>query len=75
MTYFWTQELRKTWLDKCLKSVDSENPSTSNMVNALEHIWNLFDSDFTIFIDHCEGNSIKLEKVSLSNMQNVRTAC
>ena len=31
--YFGTEELRKTWLDKCLKSPVSEDPSTSNMVN------------------------------------------
>ena len=29
--YFWTYRLRKTWLNKCLKSPVSEDPSTSNM--------------------------------------------
>ena len=27
----------KTWLDKCLKSLVSEDPSTSNMVNGAKH--------------------------------------
>ena len=31
--YFLKQGLGKTWLDKCLKSPISKDPSTSNMVN------------------------------------------
>ena len=31
--FFLTYGLRKTWLDKCLKSPVSEDPSKSNMVN------------------------------------------
>ena len=31
--FFGTYELRKAWLEKCLKNPDSEDPSTSNMVN------------------------------------------
>ena len=31
--YFWTYRLRTTWLDKCLKSADLEDPSTSNMIS------------------------------------------
>ena len=45
------------WLDKCLKSPLSEDPSTSDMVNGPKHCWNLNDSTFTIFIDHFESNS------------------
>ena len=56
--YFWTYFLRKTWLDKCLKSPFSADPSTSNMVNGPKHCWNLNKSTFTIFIDHCKGNSV-----------------
>ena len=56
--YFWTFELRKTWLDKWLKSPVWEDPSTCKMVKAPKHCWNLKDSTFTIFIDHCEGNSV-----------------
>ena len=56
--YFWTYVLRKTWLGKCLKSHVSENASTSNMVNGPKHFSNLNGNTLTIFIDHCEGNSI-----------------
>ena len=35
--YFLNYGLRKTWLDQCLKSPLSEDPSKSNMVNALKH--------------------------------------
>ena len=42
--------LRKTWLDNCLKSLVSNDPSTSNMVNGANHCWNLNDSSFTVFI-------------------------
>ena len=54
--YFWTYGLRKTWLDKCLKSPFSDNPSTINMVNVPKHCWNLNDSTFTIFICHSACN-------------------
>ena len=30
----------------------------SNMVNEPKHCWNLNESTFTIFIDHCEGSSV-----------------
>ena len=56
--YFWTYGLRKTWLDKCLKSPVSEDPSTSHVLNRPNHWWNLKSSSFTIFIGHCEGNSV-----------------
>ena len=49
-------ELRKTWLDKCLKSLVSEDPLTSNVVQGPIHCFNLNDSTFTIFTDDCEGN-------------------
>ena len=55
--YFWTEGLRKTWLDKCLKNPISEDPLTSNMEIELKHCWNLNDSAFAIFIDTCEDNS------------------
>ena len=48
--------LQKTWLDNCLKSPVSEDPSTINMVNVPKHSCNLSDSTFVIFIDHSEGN-------------------
>ena len=31
--YLRNYELRKTWLDKCLKSLVSEDPSIGNTVN------------------------------------------
>ena len=54
--YFRNYGSRKTLLDQCLKSPFSRDPSKSNMVNAAKHCWNVKDSSFTIFIDHCEGN-------------------
>ena len=47
--------LQKTWLDQCLKSLVSDDPSKSNLGNALKICSNLKDTSFTIFIDHCEG--------------------
>ena len=55
--YFLTSGLRKTWLDKYLKSPVSEDPSTGNKLNELKHCSKLNDSTFNVFIDPCEGNS------------------
>ena len=52
--YFWVYGVKKTWLDKCLKSLDSEDPSKSDMVNGPKRYWNLTDTTFSIFIDPCE---------------------
>ena len=49
----------KTLLDQCLKSLVSEDPSTSNMVNWLKHSWNLQHSTFIIFIDHNSNNWVE----------------
>ena len=54
--YFWTYGLQKTWLDKCLESLVSEGPSTSNVVNGSRHCSNLSDNTFTVFIVSCEDN-------------------
>ena len=54
--YFRNYGLRKTWLDKCLRSPISEKPLTGNVVNGPIHCFNLNDSTFTIFIDHFDGN-------------------
>ena len=54
--YFENFELQNTWLDNCLKSLVSEDPSKSNRVNGPKHCWDLHDSNFIIFIDHCEEN-------------------
>ena len=55
---FWIYRLRKTWLDKCLKSPVWEDSSTSNMVTESKHCWNLDYGTFIIFIDQCEENSV-----------------
>ena len=56
--YFRYYGLRKIWLDQCLKSAASREPSESNMVNAPKHCLNLHDSTFTIIIDRSEGNCL-----------------
>ena len=35
--YFRNYGLQKTWLDQCLKSLVSEDPPKSNMVNGSKH--------------------------------------
>ena len=51
-------ELRtpNTWLDKCVKSPVSEDPSRRNMVNVLNHCLNLHRITLIIFIEHCLFN-------------------
>ena len=54
--YLRTYPLQRMWVDKTLKSPDSENPSTSNMANELKHSSKLNGGTFTISIDPHEGN-------------------
>ena len=54
--YFRNYGLRKTWLDNCLKSTVSEDPSTTSMVNGPKHCWNSNDSTFTILIANSQHN-------------------
>ena len=54
--YFRNYGLRKTLLEKCLKSVVSQYPSTSNMVKTPKHCSNLNGGTFAKFIDHFESN-------------------
>ena len=56
--YFRNYGLPKTWLDQCLKSPVSEDPTKSNMVNPPKHFSNLTDTCFTIFIDPWERNCL-----------------
>ena len=56
--YFGISQLRKIWLDKCLKRRVSQNPETDNMGNGLKHIHNLNRSIFTRFIKHVEGSYV-----------------
>ena len=55
--YFWTYRLRKTWLDKCLKSLVSEDFSASNMVNGAKHCSKLNETIFTGLISACADSS------------------
>ena len=54
--YFRNYAPLKTWLDKCLKSPVSEDPTTTNMVNVPKHCRNLHHRPFIIFINHCQVN-------------------
>ena len=56
--YIRNYGLPKTLLDQCLKSLVSENPTKSNMVNAPKNCSNLRDTSFTIFINHWEVNCL-----------------
>ena len=57
--YFRNLGLRKTCLDKYLKSRVIGVPSTDDMANGLKHCFNLNDRTFPIFINHFEGNCIE----------------
>ena len=56
--YFRNYKPQKRLLDEYLKNPVSQDPSTSNMENGPKHSCNVDDSTFTIFIDHCEHNSV-----------------
>ena len=68
--YFRNYGLRKTWLDKNQKSTSSEHPCTSNMVSAPKHCSYLDGSSFSILII---VKAIKFAKVTLSDIQNLKT--
>ena len=51
---FLNLENRKEVFREILKSLVSEEPLTSDMVNGPKHCWNLKDSPFTRFIHPCE---------------------
>ena len=54
--YLGNYKLWKMGLEKYLKSPAWGDPSTSTMVNGPKYYWNLDDSTFIIFINHCECN-------------------
>ena len=58
LMHFQNYRLRKTWLDKCLRGLVSEDPSLSDMVNGPKHCWNLHGSSFIVFIDPCQDSSV-----------------
>ena len=45
----------KTWLDNCLKSPVSEDPSKGNMGKWPRYCWNLHHGTFLILIDNLQG--------------------
>ena len=59
--------LRKTCLDKCLKTPVWEDLSTDDMVNSPKHWFNLYQSAFTSPSNNCEGNWVA--KVTLRHMK------
>ena len=71
--YFSNYGLPKAWLDKCLKLAISQYPWTSNMVNAPKHSSNLSNGSITYFL--ITVKVIEFEKVTLSDMQTLKTIC
>ena len=69
--YFRNYGLPKIWLDQCLKSPISEDPTKSNMVNKPKHCPNLKDTSLPYLL--ITGRSIALQKVSVSDVKNLKT--
>ena len=69
--YFRNYGLQKTWLDQCVKSPVSEDPTKSNMVNAPKHCSNLKDTSLPYLL--ITGQSIVLQKLSVIHIQNLKT--
>ena len=69
--YFRNNGLPKSWLDQCLKCPLSEDPTKSKMVNALKHCSNLKYTSLPYLL--ITGKSIALQKVSVSDVQNLKT--
>ena len=69
--YFRNYGLPKTLLDQCLKSLLSEDPTKSNMVNTPKHCSNLNNTSLPYLL--ITGKSIVLQKVSVSDIQNLKT--
>ena len=68
---FQNYGLPKTWLDECLKSLVSDDPTKSNMVNAPKHCAYLKETSLPYLL--ITGKSIVLQKISLSDVQNLKT--
>ena len=69
--YFRNYGLPKPWLDQCLKSPVSEDPTKSNMVNAAKHCSNLKDTSLPYLL--ITGKTIVLQNVSRSHIQNLKS--
>ena len=54
--YIGNYGLPNAYLDQCLKSPFSEDPSKRNMANASKHCSHSKESRFTTFIDQWEVN-------------------
>ena len=69
--YFRYYGARKTWLDQCLKCGVSRDPSESTMVNEpiIVDISMAAPSPYLL----TTVNTIDLRKVSISDMQNLKT--
>ena len=51
--------LRKTSLEKCLKTPVPEHGLTVNMLKCAKHSWNLHGITFIIFTHHSEENTVR----------------
>ena len=69
--YLRNYGLPSTLLDQCLKSPVSEDPTKSNMINAPKHCFNLKDTSLPYLL--ITGKSIVFQKVSVSDIQNLKT--
>ena len=69
--YFRNYGLQKTWLDQSLKSPVSDDPTKSNMVNGPKHCSNLKDTSLPYLL--ITGKPIVLQKVSVSDIRNLKT--
>ena len=69
--YFRNYLLPKTWLHQCLRSPVSEDPTKSDMVNAPKHCSNLKDTSLPYLL--ITAKSIFLQKVSISDIENLKT--
>ena len=69
--YFRIYLLPKTWLHQFLRSPVSEDPTKSNMVNAPKHCSNLKDTSLPYLL--ITAKSILLQKVSISDIENLKT--
>ena len=69
--YIRNYGLPKTSVDQCLKSPVSEDPTKSNMVNAPKHFSNLRNTSLPYLL--ITGKSIVIQKVSVSDVKNLKT--
>ena len=61
------------WLDKCLKSPASDDSSKGNMVNAPKYVEIWMTAALPYLLLAAKG--IDFQKVSVSDMQNLKNVC